>query len=589
MKSEYQNPKYQTIPNEIRILKRSIWENISELEIPYSFLLFRISKFGFRIFFPFVSDFGFRYSDFLLVPLVLFVLCTCTLGAEQANGPGEQDLILLGPLEPIRLRLIVEIDGQPFRTVWRNVFDRLFDQFDTDHDRRVSAEQAQQLSAVFVRESPVNPNAEKPANSAMMRDATVTREELRTHIERLAPPLVLRQRLSSGGAGPALIPLLDSDGDRRLSRAELEAAEQSLHCRDFNDDQLIIEQELLAGPTMTSATNSDDNGVGNGSVILLNASLDAGSVAEILLARYDRNRDGVLSLMTPAEILSTEGRLASLDVDQNQSLDRAELRRFLELPLDATLPLYLGSSGAGQKRAEALPQYRLRRKLDGGYRIHFGTSEIDFRRNNRDPSQDNARPRLSEYDADMNMYLDATEFMNVPDRPELAVVDSDRDGKVTETEFDAFFLNRSRAAAAQLVLEVSDQGSDLFTALDRNFDRVLTPRELHLASKLLETEDRDGDGFLGGVEMSYNLLLEISRGGSRPPTANNVIGMRGSADPQVKADRSGPNWFTKMDRNRDGDVSLTEFAGNRASFNKLDHDGDGLISISEATSAKKSP
>ena len=92
--------------------------------------------------------------------------------------------------------------------------------------------------------------------------------------------------------------------------------------------------------------------------------------------------------------------------------------------------------------------------------------------------------------------------------------------------------------------------------------------------------------------MSYNLSLDLSRGGSRPATVNNVAAMRGSAEPQVKADRSGPSWFTRMDRNRDGDVSLSEFIGSRASFTLLDQDADGLISISEAAAAnptKKAP
>lgn len=507
---------------------------------------------------------------------------------SNSRGPSsEQDLIILGPLEPIRLRLMIEIDGQPFRAVWRSTFDRMFDQFDIDHDGQLTAEQSRQFAAIFIREpSPVS-TAVKPPKSAMMHDGNMTRNELRSQIELSAPPLTLRQRLSSGGAGQALIPLLDTDGDRRLSRAELDFAEQSLHVRDFNDDQLIIEQELLAGPTLSTAGPTEENGTGNGSVVLLNPSLDAGSVAEILLARYDRDRDGVLLLTTPAEILSTEGRLDVLDLDRNGSLDRTELRGFLQLPLDATLPFNFGSggSGAAQKRAEALSHYRLLpKKNDGGYRLHCTTSEIKFGRNNRDPAQDNSRPRLADFDADTNKYLDDAEFMNVPDRPDFAVLDADRDGKLTEAEFDSFFLNRSRAVAAQLVLEVSDQGSDLFTALDRNFDRVLTPRELHLAAKLLETEDRDGDGYLGGVEMSYNLILELSRGGPRP-AANNPLGLRNSTEPQVKAERNGPSWFIKMDRNRDADVSLSEFVGSRSDFTRLDQDGDGLISVTEAASA----
>jgi Ca2+-binding EF-hand superfamily protein len=495
-------------------------------------------------------------------------------------APDVQDVLLLGPLEPIRLRLRIEIDGVPFRTAWREAFHRLFDQFDSDHDGRLTAEQAGHVTAIFSRGAP--PGTGKPSAASMMRDVHLTRDELRSRLEQATPPLSLRQRLSSRGAGPALIPLLDTDGDGRLSREELMSAEQSLHCRDFNDDQLITQQELLAGPSLSSSGSSGETGAGDGSVILLSSTQDGAAVAEILLSRYDRNRDGALSLRAPAEIIATDGGLAALDADGDQVLSRTELRGFLDLPLDAELPFALGGAApAARKKAEAAPRYRLRRTLGGGYRLHVGASEIDLRRNNRDPAQDDNRPRLRDFDADTNEYLNADEFMNVPDRPDFAVVDTDHDGKISASEFDAFFLQRARVGAVQLVLEATDQGSDLFTTLDRNFDRVLTPRELHLAPSLLATEDRDGDGFLGGAEMSYNLTLELSRGGPRA-APNAILGLRGPVEPQVKAERKGPAWFQKMDRNRDGDVSLLEFIGSRRTFAELDRDADGLLSADEA-------
>jgi hypothetical protein len=47
----------------------------------------------------------------------------------------------------------------------------------------------------------------------------------------------------------------------------------------------------------------------------------------------------------------------------------------------------------------------------------------------------------------------------------------------------------------------------------------------------------------------------------------------------------GPDWFQKMDRNHDGDVSRREFLGPRDQFNRLDRDKDGLIDPDEARAA----
>src|SRR5205823_5250044 len=102
-----------------------------------------------------------------------------------------------------------------------------------------------------------------------------------------------------------------------------------------------------------------------------------------------------------------------------------------------------------------------------------------------------------------------------------------------------------------------------------NADRVLTPRELLSAPKFLDTEDQNHDGYLGGTEMSYNLDLVLTRGTPRAQRNANLVGRRAAA-PRVKADLSGPSWFQKMDRNRDGDVGIPEFPGSHKTFVALD-------------------
>jgi Ca2+-binding EF-hand superfamily protein len=56
-------------------------------------------------------------------------------------------------------------------------------------------------------------------------------------------------------------------------------------------------------------------------------------------------------------------------------------------------------------------------------------------------------------------------------------------------------------------------------------------------------------------------------------------------NPIVNAPTAGPEWFRRMDRNRDGDVSWREFLGPLAAFKNLDADGDGLITAAEAAMA----
>ncbi len=88
-------------------------------------------------------------------------------------------------------------------------------------------------------------------------------------------------------------------------------------------------------------------------------------------------------------------------------------------------------------------------------------------------------------------------------------------------------------------------------------------------------------------ELGTAYVLEIGLGQSdvlRRDSMQNMGMMAGSTDAVLPgvAGLSGPEWFRRMDRNQDRDVSFREFLGPRNIFDFLDTDQDGLLSATEA-------
>jgi Ca2+-binding EF-hand superfamily protein len=422
----------------------------------------------------------------------------------------------------------------------------------------------------------------------------LTLADVVARLEQTTPPLVVRHRLSSRGAGPALFSLLDTDGDGRLSKGELDSAESSLRCRDFNDDELITADELILGPGRASDSGSAIADSIDGPVVAVTAATTPERLVDILLLRYDRNRDGKLSFGgSPPEIRSPTGAFARFDANHDEALDRTELAALLASPPDIEISFFFGrqasaSRPADRTKPEAATAYRLRRKLDGGYRLTVAENEIDFRRNNRDPAQPDLMPQLSDFDQNKNGVLEGDELTAAGLAPILSLVDTNNDGKVNTEEFDAYHEWQGEIAGAQLVLEATDEGQDLFSLLDRNGDGFLSPRELKTAADILATEDHDHHGCISSADIPYHIMLELSRGG--PAAKANAAVPAGASVRRprpAKTTDQPPEWFTKMDRNGDGEISPAEFLGSREQFDKLDSNHDGLIDAAEAIASGK--
>jgi len=103
------------------------------------------------------------------------------------------------------------------------------------------------------------------------------------------------------------------------------------------------------------------------------------------------------------------------------------------------------------------------------------------------------------------------------------------------------------------------------------------------AARSLAVFDKNGDRKITPSEMPGAIVIAFIHGSgdySGPPIP--VLPGEERSAPQQAKRRVAPTWFTRMDRNNDGDLSPAEFLGTPAQFAEFDADHDGLIDAAEA-------
>jgi Ca2+-binding EF-hand superfamily protein len=576
------------------------------------------------------------------------VAAWCAVAAEAppaAKAPRDaQDFVLFGETRPVLVRLHVRVDGKPVQHVWQENIDHLFRSLDTDHDGVLSKKEAEQApspemlfgSGGFVIRGPAPAMPQFNAN----RDGKVTLAEFADYYRRNgAPPLRVvagqqanvQVRLFAANTGrliggppsaealdAALFKALDADGDGKLSRAELAAASQVLQKLDLDDDEMITVPELLP--------NSDGGGRFTFFVLADGSPSQAAPTAGILLpitpgespaplvrelqTRYGSKATGPARKMTRQELGLDGATFRRLDMNGDGVLDGDELARFADRPPDLELTCRLGKDGPGEMEVQAGPTggqasgvaAAVRRGGERNLLLDLGNVRLDLRavgqvmRGPRvvQPLRQRYLAQFKAADRDNNGYLDEQEAMASPFfRGMFKMMDSDGDGKLFEKEMLAF-LDRVlelqlRAQSSCASVNVGENGQGLFDLIDTDHDGRLSVRELRNAAKLVGQLDRDGDGCLSRNEIPRNYQITVQLGTGGNGFAPGVrfarrVALGGFPQPGQRP-AAGPVWFRKMDRNHDGDVSRREWLGTEEEFNRIDTDGDGLISLEEAERA----
>ncbi len=271
-----------------------------------------------------------------------------------------------------------------------------------------------------------------------------------------------------------------------------------------------------------------------------------------VIALLDRDRDGTLSA---AELNDVETILQRCDTDGNEVVESSELQRAASA---MTYEVASPSSWVQWDRPGTL--------LDND--IEAATLTIGLQYNRSDG------------------------VLSVAADLPIAEVAGEAECQIAGARVRIAAVSLSDTAASQAVsIGIVTDGYPLAPWLDTDEDGRLTIRERRGATKRILSLDQDGDGQLTADELSPTVRVVLGRGPSAHIPLRKVRRVAGvpttEQDPTQPAPTQPapppPDWFTGLDTNADGDISRAEFLGTDQQFSKLDGDGDGLISILEAS------
>jgi Ca2+-binding EF-hand superfamily protein len=519
------------------------------------------------------------------------------------------DLVFLGVSRPVFLRLHVQVEGVGHQKIWQRFVAKYFDYVDRDGDGVLSTAEADAgISSLGLA-----------GGAAVMdtdpRDGRVTREEWAAWLRSRGEPrvtstvtsLIPARFLSGPGgrmmrgdtAGNELWKYLDADGDRVLTLDEVTGALTALRKLDLDDDEMIAGEELRPyeyGAEFYGAPNGSESGPPDSLSLMavLPTASSTRSLASALIARYDGRGKFAKDRKLSAEELGLDSKLVNdADADGDGLLDFEELGHMLRR-VKPQLALVVRFGGEkDQQTPIALAQ------VDGRPAALASAARVDERahasveltgfhlrvsaaRESGKTAYESQYKRIFEQaDRDNNKYLDENEFRN-NFANQFALVDRDKNGMVYLEELVAYYAKQTEIRTSRIAVQGTDHGKMIFDALDVDGDGQLSQRELAGTWKQVSSWDRDGDNRVAVEEIPHQFSIIVGRG-STPDPARLVAERTAAGSKRASA----PAWFTKMDRNGDGDISPREFLGTREVFDRLDANRDGLIDAREAAGVKQ--
>ena len=508
------------------------------------------------------------------------------------------DVLFFSEKKVVLIRVHLMVAGGSFADRWKKQLRALFDFQDRDGDGELNAAEAEYVFTNKGVQAMINrgfsyPTPSEPgrtlADFDLDRDGRVSFDEFLTYYRPSAAGLLDEQAQTGYDPyGPklteAMFKLLDTNKDGKLTKDELTGVQNLFATQDTDEDECLTALELV--PDLLRSPGAPAALSGGDALRVYPAGKRPDDTAQTVLAKY---RTGNALSFAKADHPFTDAAFAALDKNADGRVSLAELLAIDKLPPDVELDLTYGLP-AGEPAVRLRPgpsalawaaAFRTPSPTTGLLRVGTQTVRFDVDDAARRPASLQGMNQLGTFpDNGMGYFTDAD--VSGPQNQSLRVlfdtIDRDSDGRVTRAEFDGFRAVQQAFTELPLSLVHKAQTPSLFQIMDANGDRRLGMREVRNAwDKLIALEPTAKDGVTrdalkpdGAVRFGRRLDLQTA------PNANDYfVNGPGQRSP------AGPDWFRKLDKNGDGELSRREFPGTDAEFAKWDKNGDGGITPDE--------